>query len=149
MSAVVEKEILRDILVERARITPTDSLRATYRDGLELMAGNPALTPWHDTMDAVRIVLRERIAADWLHRNRCETETCDQGEEHLAFHESYARAITEAFETGRGFAESVCRGLDPFGPPVTAREAAAQSKQGAFRALISHLVAVVPSEVTA
>lgn len=146
--AVVEQQTLRDILVEDARCKSTTYLADTYRQGLELAAGNPALVPWQDAMDAARIVLRERIAADWLHRNWCVTELCTRVEEHLAGHEDAARAIAEAFETERGLAEAVYRGMYPHGP-ITAWDTAALSKHGAFQALVGHLVAVVPSGVTA
>ena len=148
MTAIVEQQTLRDILVEDARRKSTTYLTITYRQGLDLAAGNPAQVPLYDVMDAVRIVLRERIAADWLHRNWCVTELCTHVEEHLAGHEDAARRIAEAFETERGLAEAVYRGMYPHGP-ISAWDTAALSRHGAFQALIGHLVAVVPSEVTA
>lgn len=136
-----------DVLVDRARTWTTSELQALYRNGRDMPVEDAEFFGWADTEAAAARVLRERIAADWLHRNWCVTEICTRADEHLAGHEQAAQAIVKAFEAGSGLAEAVYRGMDPHGP-VSALAVAALSRHGVFHALIGHLVTVVPSEET-
>ncbi len=65
MSALAALDAMVPAMILRAREWPTDKLRATYQEGLELSRnGGPTATLWEETMVAVATVLRERAAAE-------------------------------------------------------------------------------------
>ena len=142
LAPLLTRDEFLSTLVATARTKNTDYLRDTYRQGLEL---DPP--PWDDVMDAVRIVLRERIAADWLHAVWCPVICCPLPVEHLASVADGAREVVVAFDAGRGVAEAVYRAMTPDGA-APALGTAELSRTPSFQQLLADLVSVVPSEVT-
>ncbi len=148
MSVLAASDTILSVLVEDARTRSTDYLRATYLQGRDLSGGDPRLVPWMDVMDAVQVVLRERIAADWLHAGWCPIICCPSPDEHLAAVADGAREIAAAFVSGASLAPVVCRVTWPHDSASTDTVADLVRSQ-AFNRLIADLVAVGPSEVTA